>query len=76
MNSNELRKKLSMPAAKGLVIEVLFEGQEIQNNVSFKNLTPNEIIGALEVLKQKLIETQMKTTTGKKDDDSFLHELR
>ncbi|MBI5884949.1 hypothetical protein HZB89_02515 [archaeon] len=46
MNESNFGKKLESPAAKGMMIEVLFEGKEIQNKVSFKNLSPNEIIGA------------------------------
>ena len=73
--TNDIAKRLQAPNSKGMVIEVIFDGNSVDNNINYKNLTPYEIIGYLETLKQKMIEIQMKTTKNNNKDD-FLNKLR
>lgn len=77
MAENFLQKK----ERKGLRLDVWMDNQEVKSNITYKGLTPNEIVGILEVLKQKFVETQLKSKAEHgpiqlKEDDDFLNELR
>jgi len=69
----DIRKEISeKPNAKGIIIEVLFNGNEVNSNIHFKNIEATEIIGVLEVIKQKFIDKQMKSDA----QGTSLEELR